>query len=300
MDRWRAELILVGITLIWGGTFPVMKVAVTAVSPFLFTGLRFLLALIVLAVLWRGSFHRWQPQTLHYGLLLGVLLAGGFLLQTVGLLFTTASRSAFITSATVVLVPLLQFFAQRRRVAVAEWIGAAVALLGLWQLTNPQFGPWNTGDILTSLSTLFWASYIVALDTVTRAAAATFSVSVQLSFLQFAVVACAGIAAHSLISFPSPTHVSSTAWLSAPVVGALLYTSVLASVVAMVAQTHYQRYTTPVRATLLYSLEPLFATLLSWVLLEERLRVSEAIGGGLILLGIGLAQHAALQSKELR
>lgn len=303
MEQWRAELVLVGITLIWGGTFAIVKEAVTTVSPFLFTGLRFLLALLLSAVLWRGSFHRWQVQTLRYGLVLGALLAGGFLLQTVGLLFTTASRSAFITSTTVVLVPVLQLLVQRRPIATGEWIGAVVALLGLWQLTNPQFGQWNIGDLLTGASTLFWAAYIVSLDAFTHAAAARFSISVQLAFLQFVVVAFTGLAAYGLSLFGNPALArgSLADWLSVPVVGALLYTAVLASVVAMVAQTHYQRFTTPVRATLLYALEPIFASLLSWALLGERMKLSEFIGAGLILAGIVLAQRAAgLQSPLLK
>ncbi len=300
VPRWQAELILLGVTLIWGGTFALVKGALSAIPPFLFTGIRFLLALVVLFLLRRDAFHRWERQILRAGLLLGGLLAGGFLLQVLGLLFTSASRSAFITGATVVLVPAMQLLVQRRRVLLTEWLGAATALLGLWQLTNPRFGVWNLGDVLTAASTLFWALYVVALDMLTRPLLGTVGASVQLTSLQFATTAVAAFLAHvftqplELFSPPLPS------WWTMPSIWiALGYTAVLASVVATLAQTHYQRYTTPARAALIYTLEPVFATAIAALVLQERLQLHEAFGAAIIFLGILLAQLPRLRFSHL-
>ncbi len=296
--RWHAELILLGITLIWGGTFALVKGALALIPPFLFTGIRFLVALVLVLLLWRGSFHRWEPQTFRAGLVLGMLLAGGFLLQTLGLLFTTASRSAFITGATVVLVPVVQLLLQHRRVFLWEWLGAITALFGLWQLSSPHVMGWNLGDVLTALSTLCWAFYIVVLDMQTRRLFGTLGSSVQLTVLQFAVTAAGAFLAHGLtapvIEFSPPE-----AWWRSPTVWlALGYTAVLASVVATLAQTHYQRYTTPVRATLIYALEPVFATAIAGLILQEHLLPHEVLGAAVILLGVVLAQFPRVRLSE--
>lgn len=289
-SRWYAEGVLLLITLIWGGTFAAVKGALELVSPFLFTGIRFLAATVIMGLIWRGSFHRWEPRVLQYGLILGALLAGGFLLQTLGLVYTSASRSAFITGTTVVLVPLLQWLFQRRATTALEWFAAAVALIGLWQLSNPRFESWNPGDVLTAASTLFWAAYIVALDGFTKAMPGTLSHSARLTILQFAVTAAAGFFTYGLtalmgLSTPEP----SLSW-QPKVIVALAYTTILASVLAMLLQTHYQRYTTPVRATFIYALEPVFASIIAWIVLQERLSPSELFGAGLIVSGSLLAQ----------
>lgn len=286
--RWHAELILLGITLIWGGTFALVKGALALIPPFLFTALRFLLALLVLLLLWRGSFHRWEPRTVRAGAMLGILLAGGFLLQTLGLLFTTASRSAFITGATVVVVPLLQLLLQRRQVLFWEWLGAVTALFGLWQLSSPHLSGLNIGDALTAVSTLCWAFYIVALDALTRPLLGSLGSSVQLTLLQFAVTAGGAFLAHGLTA---PLFSFSAAWWESPIVWlALGYSAILASVVATLAQTHYQRYTTPVRATLIYALEPVFAAAIAAIVLGERLAPHELLGAVVLLCGVALSQ----------
>ncbi|MCS7169801.1 MAG: DMT family transporter, partial [Candidatus Kapabacteria bacterium] len=269
VPQWRAELVLLAVTLIWGGTFAVVKSAVVATSPFLFTGLRFLLALLLMLMLWRGAFQRWDTPTIRHGLILGTLLAGGFSLQTVGLVHTTASRSAFITGTTIVLVPFFQWLGQRRSVQPWEWAGAAAALLGLWQLSNPRFEVWNIGDLLTIASTVFWATYIVVLDSFTRPASGALQHSLRLTLLQFAVTAITGFGLHTLAvvtRFPSQGQ-GNIGQSSFQLLFALAYTAILASLIAMLLQTHYQRYTTPVRASLIYALEPPFASLIAWMVL---------------------------------
>jgi drug/metabolite transporter (DMT)-like permease len=297
IPSWQAELVLLGITFIWGGTFAAVKGAVTSLSPFLFTGLRFTLALLVMALLWRGSFHRWERYAVRHGLLLGFLLAGGFVLQTLGLLYTTASRSAFITGTTVALVPFFQLLLQRRPVLLWEWIGAAVTLGGLWQLSAPGTAAlWNLGDLLTMASTLFWGIYIVLLDSYTRTASPALGYSLRLTFLQFAVTAAMGFAAQLLAHLAGLSLPGDHSWWSSPRVWvALAYTTLLASLLAMLLQTHYQRYTTPVRATLIYALEPVFAALIAWGILGERLSSGELVGAGLILSGTALAQLPRLR-----
>ncbi|MCS7176042.1 MAG: DMT family transporter [Candidatus Kapabacteria bacterium] len=292
VPAWKAELVLLGITFIWAGTFVVVKGVIAHISPFLFTGLRFLVATIGLLILWHGSFHRWEATALRHGGILGILLAGGFLLQTAGLLYTTASRSAFITGTTLALVPGFQLLFQRRRISGWEWLGAGVTLIGLWQLTAPNLKGWNLGDALTILSTLFWGLYIVALDSFTRSGSSSLGYSLRLTFVQLAVTALAGFAAYGIAAAAgSPSFPLQPDWSFFPaLLLALAYTAFLASLTAMLLQTHYQRYTTPFRATLIYALEPLIASVIAWIALSEHFTVRELFGAALILVGTGLAQ----------
>jgi len=296
MLRWRAELLLGGITALWGGTFALVKLALQAVPPFLFMGMRFTVALGILLVVWRSAFHRFRAEELRYGSVLGLCFAAGFVLQTVGLLFTSASKSAFITGATLLVIPVMQWAVQRRQPTLWQWAGVGLALVGLWYLTAPSLEGWNVGDVLTMASTLFWALYVVLLDEFTRHSPPVLGRTLRLTALQFAVSAAVGGAAHLLC-----TAMGVKALAFAPDFGhphlwvALAYTAVLASVVATVVQTHVQRYTTPVKAALIYALEPVFASVLAWALLGELLAQRELLGAALLLASIGVAEFSRVQ-----
>ena len=112
-SQFKADLYLLGLTLIWGSSFIAVKIALSFTTPFLFLALRFLIASVILLIIFRKSLIKYDADTIKAGVLLGVLLGTGFGAQTYGLVFTSASRSAFITCIFVILVPIFSMIFEK-------------------------------------------------------------------------------------------------------------------------------------------------------------------------------------------
>ena len=162
-DRRRAEIILLGVVAAWGLTFPAIKVAVTDVTPALFMALRFGLVLVGLAAIGRGRYSKNLKVGWRSGLILGLLLWASYLFQALGLAHTTATRSAFITGLSVVIVPLVYIPLRRRMPGWRVVVGIALSVVGLFLMTRPDVGRLNLGDILTFGTAISYALYIVIL-----------------------------------------------------------------------------------------------------------------------------------------
>jgi len=281
--RWKADLSLVGITFIWGTTFVLVKSALDDVSTLLFLGLRFSLAAAVLAILARRV--RIDRALVAGSLLVGTSLFAGYLLQTLGLRWTTPSKSAFITAFSVPLVPVLMGLAFRRFAGWGPLGGITAATAGLYFLTVPAgIGALNRGDLLTLGCALAFALHIILLGRFTRVLP-----TLGLAAGQIIVAALLSLAA---VPWAEPA----TLRFSAVLLIAIVVTGLFATALAFSVMTWAQRYTTPTYAALIFSLEPLFAWLASWALMGEQLRGREVLGAFLILAGVIAAE--LLRSKE--
>lgn len=285
-SSFHAELLLVGITLLWGGTFVLIKDAVQIVPPFAFNALRFGVATAVVVALFGKHLRALSTQEVWQGLVLGVLYGVGFFLQTIGLQYTTVARSSFITGSLVVLVPFAYWFVERRRTTPFQKMGVTVAAVGLWLFTNPSQGGINIGDILTFVSAAGWALYICYLDVFTRTvpSGSAFGRTVRLVVFQFGVSFLFGVLGWAILE---PTY---TPVLTQRVLVAVLYTALLASVVATLVQTHFQHRTTPVKAALIFALEPVFASAIAFIAIGEQMGWREISGAGCILGGVLLGE----------
>ncbi len=262
------------VTLIWGSTFVVVKAALSDASPLAFIALRFSAAGLLLLALAGGKVDR---ENLGPGLVLGIFLGVGYLCQTTGLLYTTASKSAFITGFSVILVPvILVFRGSRLRPAAAA--GAALGLAGLYFLVTPSgLEGVNRGDVLTLIASVSFAFHIVLVGHYAR-----------LSFLHLVSVQVllVGVAALSALPLAGGLAVRWTPRLAV----ALAMTSVLATGFAFAAQSWAQRYTPAAHTALIFALEPVFAAMAS------RLIVGEHVGGK-VLLGSALTLGGMLVSE---
>ncbi|MBI3804379.1 MAG: DMT family transporter [Nitrospirae bacterium] len=278
--RGKAEWLLFATTFIWGGTFVIIKAGLADISPLLMIALRFTLATLVLLPFCLRAALKTDRKTFLWGFILGFLVFLGFLLQTAGLAETTASNSAFITTLMVVFTPLFQFLILKRRPRGASLIGVLIVCVGLWLLTAPAGGALNRGDLFTFFCALDFGLFIVLLDWTTRR-----HDPLLLTFFQILGPALYGWATLFLLEVPRfrPTP---AVWI------ALGYTAVLATVVTGYIQTRYQRDTTPTRAALLFSLEPLWAALLGFFYLGERMGGRGMVGGALILAGILFSERS--------
>ncbi len=251
-----------------------VKFALSDVSPLTFVAIRFGIASLIFPLIYRRDYFTMDRGTLLSGLFLGFLLMIGFALQTVGLKYTTASKSAFITGLLVAFTPIAQAVIERKMPTRASLLGVGLVALGLFLLTSPGGQGFNIGDILTLFCAISYAIYIVYLDVYSR----KYDVS-KLTFLQLSETAVLSIIA---APFVETMHVHFTVgffW-------ALLYTSILATVFATYLQTKYQRETTPVRAAIIFSMEPVLANVIAFFAFGEFVGVIGAVGGAFIIAGL--------------
>jgi drug/metabolite transporter (DMT)-like permease len=276
----RADLALALIALIWGATFVVVKRALLDVSPFLYLAIRFSLAAAVLALWFRGRIRLgFGRQEYWAGMRVGAILMLGYVLQTVGLATTSPSKSAFLTGLYIVLVPFVASLVYRVKPRILEVAGAFVAGFGMALLSiSGESMSIATGDLLTLGCAAAFAVHIVLLGRW----APRFGFE-SLSLLQIVAAAAVAIVATPLIEEPF------IRWTPA-VTGAILIGGLLATALAFVLQTWAQQRTTPTRAAVIFSLEPVFAWLVSWTVEGEVLTLRAAAGAVCILGGILLVE----------
>ena len=280
-SRRRAELSLVGVTFVWGATFVVVKGALRDSSTLLFLALRFTLATVALAAAFRplpSRFDKAKP-ILGGGVLAGVFLFCGYLLQTIGLRYTTPSKSAFITGLCVVMVPVFSALVARRLPGVSVGLGVATATAGMALLTLRGASlRMDFGDLLTLGGAAAFSVHIMLLGWLAP----------KLGFQALALTQIATAAVLGLSTFwwvEQPT----VRWTPG-LIAALVVTGLLATAVAFSVQSWAQQYTTPTRTALIFAMEPVFAWITSFVVAGEILAPRAAIGAILILAGILLVE----------
>jgi drug/metabolite transporter (DMT)-like permease len=282
----RAEWLLISMTFLWSGTFVVVKGGLRDISPFLLVALRFTLAALCLLPFALRSIGRMDRTVVWKGFLLGFLIYLGFIFQTAGLQYTTASKSAFITGMLVIFTPFFQYLLLKRPPRRANLAGIVLVSIGLWFLTEPAGEGINRGDFLTLLCALAFGLSIVLIDRFTKE-----HDPFQLTFLEIASPALFAWIALPFFERPlfSPTPA---------VFFTLGYTAILATVLTTYVQTRYQRDTTPTRAALIFTLEPVWTAILGFVLLDERLGLKGLLGGGLIIAGILFSELAGTVAEQ--
>ena len=268
-----AEAVLVLVTFFWGCTFPIVKEAITSIPIFAFLAFRFGLAAILMTPFIKRS--QMTPKTIKKGLILGILLFLSFAFQTFGLANTSASVCAFITGLSVVWVALLTEINRRTLLSVT------LAVAGLWLLTDPTNAAFQIGwgEILTFICSLFIAWHIIILARLDDKAA-----SAELAILQFIVTALLSLAA----SLGTEPRLLPETW-DIQLIFAFAITTLGATIFAFWAQTHFQRRTTAMRASLIFIMEPLFAALFAVAFYGEQLAATAAVGGLLIVLAMAVS-----------
>ncbi len=269
----RAELALIGVTMLWGGTFLIVQTGLSGSGPLFFVGLRFGTATIVTLTLLRRKLIGLTRQEVIAGSAIGVGIFLGYTLQTWGLQYIPSSTSAFITAAYVPLVPLLQWLILHKRPHLMSWIGVALAFAGLLLLAGPKpdigFG---VGETLTLASTLAIAVEIVL-------------ISLWAGKVDILRVTVVQLAVTSLLAFGTMPLVGeavpSFSWLLAACACGL---GVMSAIIQLV-MNWAQRSVSATRATLIYAGEPVWAGIVGRMA-GERLPSSALLGAALIVIGV--------------
>lgn len=278
--KLRADLILLAITVVWGASFSLMKIVLAYMPAYAYLSLRFLIAALVLLVLFRKNLKKLSKRTLLYGCIIGVFMFGGMAFQVVGLYTTSASNSGFITGLNVVIVPVIAAVLLKKKPDRASVIGIAIAFVGLFFLSGGLNFSFNYGDFLTFICAICWAFQIISIDRFTQTEDASLLAIVQVAFVGFAstglwLAADAG----------KPIDINSTA------IGILLFTAILGSALAFGGQTIAQKDTTPSHTALILTAEPVFAVIFAMIIpnaegITEIPSLTKALGCLLILAGM--------------
>lgn len=287
----KAHLLLLFVVFVWGSTFVLVKDALASVSPLLFTLMRMALAAACLVVVYRKHIRSIDRRTLGAGVLIGLFLSLGYQFQTVGLRLTTPSQSAFLTGTMVIFVPLLLIVPKLRPAGTKapRWnafLGTLLALAGIFLLTTPSgagfgFHALHTiglGDLLTLVCALGFALQTLAIA----------HASPRMKFEQLAVVQISFAAVFMAVTLPVFEH-PHVRW-NGTVIAALLITAVLATALAFTVQTWVQQILPATHVAVLFTLEPVFAWLVSWLALGQPFGLRSGGGALLILCGILLTE----------
>lgn len=273
--QFKAEGILFFSAAVWAGTFVIVKFAVQDIPPFYFLGIRFGFAGLIFFLLTYKHLYGTSRDEIKAGLVLGLLLFLGFASQTIGLVYTTASKSALITGVNILIVPFAQYFILRKVVLFENWVGVITATAGLVLLTKPLESGTNAGDAITLICAFSWGFYIIFIDLFTR----KYNINV-LVLVQFLFVG--GLSFILAALFENRVSINFTT----ESVLYLAYTSLLATLGATFLCNKYQKETTPVRAALILTFEQPGAVILALIILKESFGLMQIAGGVLMILGI--------------
>ncbi|MBI3299270.1 MAG: EamA family transporter [Elusimicrobia bacterium] len=279
------DLGLVYCCVVWGSTFVLVKDTLASVAPASMVGWRFALSALCLLP-W--VLRRARPAAqLKQGAVLGAILLVLYWTQTAGLAYTTASNSGFITGLFVLFVPLGLLAVLRRPPTKAQWLETALALAGLWVLTGGAEG-FNKGDALTLVSAMAYAAHLLATDAYVKG-----SDPVLLAFHQFWVCAAGAFALASFqgaaLGVPTPR-----AW------AAVWFLALIPNLSAFLIQMKAQKEVPPLKVSLIFTLEPVFAALTAWTLGGEAFTARQALGGTIILAAMALGSLSQARESTTR
>ena len=277
---YQADLLLLLAAISWGTTFVLVQDAIRDVPVYTFLLWRFGLAFLLMLLIHARRLPRLDRPVLIAAMILGGLNFAAYAFQTFGLTLTLSSSVAFITGLFVVLVPLIAFFIFGQRVARSVWIGSVMALIGLWLLTTQGVLRAGWGEAYTFVCAILFALHVLYTNRFAR----RFDVPLLVTF-QFGTMALGS----ALLGLFTDHTLLPPAFSSSFIIG-LIATVIFATVFAFWVQTSMQRYTTPGRTALIFTMEPLSAAIFGYLYGGELLSGLQWVGGGLILAGMLFAE----------
>lgn len=277
---------LVTVTIIWGGGFVASDIALKTLAPFQIMFLRFLIGAICMGVLARKEIKTITKDEIFCGFLLGAALFTGFALQIVGLQYTTASKNAFLTATNVVMVPFIAFILERKKIELKSIAGAILALTGAGILSLQSGFSIGLGDSLTLGCAIGFAFQIYLTGKYVhriRPAILNF-----MQMLSACILSFIGLLLSGKISFEG---VSSSGWL------AMLYLGVVSTTLCYFLQTWAQKHVDETKSAIILSMEAVFGTVFSVILLQEEVTSRMILGSITILLAV-LISELSIKKKE--
>lgn len=274
MKKYIGELGLSVTAIIWGSGFVASVISLEHYTPYQILAVRFLIGVLILSSIFYKKLKRINKSVLTKGIILGLFLYGAFVLQTVGLVYTTPSKNAFLTAVNVVIVPFIAFFIYKRKIDRFELLGAILAITGVGVISLKISGHINMGDLLTLLCAVAFAFHIFYTAKFVKG-----EDPVLLTLIQMLTAAVLGFI---VVLFKGEVHFS----MQQEGIQSLLYLGVFSTTIAFLLQTVAQKYTTETNAAIILSTEALWGMVFSIIILDEMLTIKMVGGAVLILMAI--------------
>jgi drug/metabolite transporter (DMT)-like permease len=280
-ERLRADLVLLLVALIWGSAFAAQRAAAQLGAVFIFNGLRFWIAALVLLpfATWRGINFR---ELITWSGLTGVVLFLGSALQQAGMQYTSAGNAGFLTSLYVVIVPFVIFIVWREK---PHWLAAVAVIFsaaGAYLLSTGGEFHFQYGDALEVISALFWAGHVILIG----------KVGGKFNVYAFTIGQCLIGGLINLIAGSITESISYAGLLD--IAPYMIYTGIFSIGIGYALQTWGQRRSPPSDAALILGLESVFAAFFGWWLLSESLTLIQLAGCALILFAVFMSQARVL------
>lgn len=279
MKKWLAIGGLILVTVIWGGGFVASDMALGSMKPFQIMMVRFLLASVLMGMISMGQ-HKKEGKlekragAIKAGILMGIALFAGFALQIIGLQYTTPSKNAFLTALNVVIVPFIALIILKKKVGMKGIIGAIMSVIGVALLSLNGNLTLSLGDGLTLLCAVGFAFQIFFTGEFVKKYPASVLNMVQM-------ITAFVLSAVSLVIFgENDFQVTTQGWLS------VLYLGVISTTVCYLLQTACQKYVDETKAAIVLSMESVFGTIFSIIILHEVITLRMVIGCAIILAAV--------------
>jgi len=286
-NKTKADLMLLAVTVFWGASYMLTKIALDVLEPFNLSALRFLIAFVVSALVFYKNILKSDIRIIKYSLILAVILVGMFISMSFGLKYTTASNAGFLISLAVIIIPILSYVFLKQKIEKRVLIGVCIAPIGIALLTlNSQLSV-GSGDLLCILCAFLSALHVVVMGVFTRKVD-----SIALGVLQLGF---AGILSIVFSLFTETLRLPSTgiSW------GATLALSILCTAFGYIVQATAQQYTSATHTGLILSLEPVFSAILGFAFLGEILSPRGYFGAAVLLLSVFIAE-VGFRKKDVK
>ncbi|MEZ3435379.1 MAG: DMT family transporter [Lachnospiraceae bacterium] len=280
MKKHFAAAGLIAVTVIWGGGFVASDMALESLRPFQIMTIRFLLASVLMGAAGIRELKEINGKEIRAGILMGTALFAGFAFQIVGLQYTTSSKNAFLTALNVVMVPFIAFIILKKKIAATSIAGAVMAIVGVGLLSLEKNLTLGVGDALTLVCAAGFAFQIFFTSEFVKKYRA-----VALNFVQ--MLTAVALSVVSLFLFgETEFHVSVKGALS------VLYLGVISTALCYLLQTASQRYVDETKAAIILSMESVFGTLFSILILHEQITLRMVCGCVIILAAVIISNLA--------
>ena len=274
MKKYLAVAGLIAVTVIWGGGFVASDMALESLRPFQIMTIRFLLASVLMGAAGIRELKGMNAGEIRAGVLMGTALFVGFAFQIVGLQYTTPSKNAFLTALNVVMVPFIAFVILKKKIGARSIAGVAMAIVGVGLLSLEKNLTLGLGDALTLVCAAGFAFQIFFTSEFVKKYRA-----VALNFVQ--MLTAVALSVVSLFLFGETSfRVSAKGWLS------VLYLGVISTALCYLLQTASQRYVDETKAAIILSMESVFGTLFSILILHEQVTLRMICGCVMILAAV--------------
>lgn len=286
MKKYLAIAGLITVTVIWGGGFVASDMALESLRPFQIMAIRFLLASVLMGAASIRELKGIDFKEIRAGILMGIALFVGFAFQIVGLQYTTPSKNAFLTALNVVMVPFIAFVILKKKISMKSILGAVMAIVGVGLLSLEKNLSLGIGDGLTLICAVGFAFQIFFTSEFVKKYRA-----VVLNFVQMLAAVLLSFA--SLFLFQETEfHITTKGWLS------VVYLGIVSTALCYLLQTASQKYVDETKAAIILSMESVFGTMFSILILHEQVTVRMICGCVIILAAVIVSNLADAQAER--